>query len=282
MFTKEAIETLSESKTVDSVKGAVIEAMDSGRAFVFTPEGYTRQDLEGLLPLRRRARGAMATADAAAFASYATAHAEPGATVFVDGDTMTATAVLNLGSFDKPGHCDNTATLKLVKTAAFRALESITGMARGLSQQTVAEFIEDWAPMLSFSNENGDIPLTKALAAIRKMSIETARKVESAEGQLSASRSAFESAAATSADPIPTVIVFRTDAYAGLLARDFGVRLSVLTGGEKPMIGLRLVNVEAHQEAMAKEFAHLVASNLKWSNETVGSLPVIIGSYAKK
>ncbi len=43
--------------------------------------------------------------------------ADEGTRCFIDADNMRAVSVLNLGTIDEPGHADNTATLKLKKTA---------------------------------------------------------------------------------------------------------------------------------------------------------------------
>ncbi len=118
--------------------------------------------------------------------------------------------------------------------------------------------------------------MPKAIAAIRKLSIESMRKLESSEQSLSASKSAFESVQATSAEPIPTTIYFDCEPYYGLESRQFVLRLGVLTGGDKPAINLRVVKQELHDEEMANEFADL-------ARDALGSaLPVLIGAYASR
>ena len=244
-------------------------------ALVALPEDFRLHDLEHILPHRRRARGTMATAYVAPFAEYALAYKQPGAAVFVDAAEMRARAVLDLGTHEHPGHADNTAELKPTKTAAFDALMQINGRAR--TQQELAEFIEDWsglAPML-FLKGADDVPLSRALAAVRRITIESARKVESEEQQLSATRTAFESVQATSADPIPTQIYFTTKPYADLEERTFVLRLSILTSDKAPLLVLRIQNLEAHTEAMGKELAALVHDAIK------GEMPVLLGSYRK-
>ena len=113
-------------------------------------------------------------------------------------------------------------------------------------------------------------------AAIRKLTIETMRKLESEEQSLSASRSAFESVQATSKEPIPTTILFMCQPYKDLNERTFALRLAIQTSGDKPSVSLRIVKAEQHNEEMANELAALIGAN--FSGEGV---PVLIGAYAK-
>ena len=273
MFDKEAITALQEAQAIHQANNALSISKET-KETVALPSDYKLHDLEKLLPNRRRARGTMSTAVLEAFADYAKSHAESGASVFVDAETMSATAVLNLGTPDAPGHADNKAKLQLKRTAAFSALLHV---ANGASQRqaTVAEFLEDWALQIKCANDVGEIPTTKAIAAIRKLTIETMRKLESEEQSLSQSRSAFESVQATSKEPIPTTIVFTCQPYTDLTERTFAIRLSVQTGGDKPAITLRIIKVEQHSEDMAIELADLVES--KFSE----GIQVLIGAYSK-
>lgn len=269
------IQALEDAQAITAADLAVTGALQEGPGFVALPNEFTTHDLEKLLPHRRRARGSMGTAYVAPFAQYAQAYAGPGAAVFVDAAEMKACAVLDLGTKEHPGHADNRAQLALVKTAAYAALLQING--RGQSQQQLAEFIEDWgqAAQLQFFAASGEVPQGKALAAIRRITIESARKVESEEQQLSANRTAFESVQATSHEPLPTTIYYTTKPYADLPERMFVLRLSILTGDKSPTLVLRIQNLEAHTEAMGQELAALVFDAIG------GAMPVLLGSYSK-
>lgn len=216
----------------------------------------------------------MATSNVPDFAAYVAAHQEAGAAVFIQQDKMTAIAVLNLGTPIAPGHADNTATLAPKKTAAYTALKSIA-TGTGCAQQKMAEFLEDWPAQITCFNDAGVITPPKAIAAIRKISIENLKKLENSEAQLSASRSAFESVTATSTEPLPTTIYFKTVPYHGLQERDFVLRLGILSGGDKPAVNLRIINQEQHEEDMAVELSELVKA-------AITDLPVLIGEYAAK
>lgn len=283
MFDKEAMELLARADAIYQANEAI--GATEGQAAAL-PSDFKLHDLEQYAPNRRRARGTMTTHSFASFATYTEKHREPGAAVFVNAEEMMAVAVLNLGFAEVPGHADNLAVLKMRATAAYMGLRGATGAA--MSQARAVEFLEDWgAEHLScYAGLGADgtlgeaVPLGRAVAALRKITIEQARKVETEEQALSTSRSAFESTKASSATPLPQWMVFKCTPFDGLRERIFELRLSVLTTGDKPQISLRLVKLEQHQQEMAEEFAGL-------TREAVGlvaqaDVPVLVGSYDAK
>lgn len=277
MFDKATLTALQESA---SISQANISLEECARDVVALPSDYKLHDVEKYLKARRRARGAMVTDSLESFTSYTKTHAEEGASVFVDPAQMQAVAVLNLGTPEDAGHADNLAKLQPLKTAAYAALcQHATGQP--LKQTEVAEFFEDWAEVMHFFNEAGDITPPKAIAAVRKLTIESLRKLESSEQSLSASRSAFEAVQATSVEPIPTVIYFTCQPYRDLKERQFVLRLGVLTGGDKPQINLRIVKAEQHAEEMADELAAKISESFKFGTFEGKPLPIYVGSYAK-
>lgn len=286
MLNADAIKALSKAEATTAANDAIDAAHQSITHIMALPEDFKVHDLESFMPDRRRARGTMTTSVIADFAAYSKKHAdayeniEPdakvsgtAATVFVDKDKMQATAVLNLGDHDQPGHADNLAIVALERSAAFSAVLAIAnGQPR--KQTDVAEFLEDWAPFITCRNTDV-IGTGQAAAAIRTITIEAAKKVTSSEQQLGAEKSAFESVQASSGDNLPTTIEFLCEApYFGLSARTVTLRLSVLAT-EKPAIVLRVVKLEEHMEGMAAEFAGLVR------DELAGAMPVVIGTYRK-
>lgn len=287
MFDKATLIALQESTAITSAQMSLANAEDTNYTAAL-PSDYTLHDLESKLINRRRARGRLLTESLASFVGYTRVHAELGTSVFVDAHSMDATAILNLGTPFEPGHADNKAIYAPEKTAAYRAL---LGMANGNAhkQATVAEFLEDWPELVSCFNADGEIAPPKAIAAIRKMSLDAIRKAESSVQSLSESRSAFESVSATSSDPLPTHIYFTCQPYANLAERLFVLRLNVATGGDKPMIGLRIVKAEQHQEEMASElvelifngFATLIQKELTVDGISGLVVPVLQGTYTK-
>lgn len=278
MFDKEAIKALQEAQAIAAAQSAIDRAIATdaaealGGGVTALPSDYKIHDLEDKLPYRRRARGTMKTSSVPDFAAYVAAQAEPGASVvFVDQRRMAAVAVLNLGSPDFPGHADNLAEFGAQETAAYAALRSIaTGVAQ--KQQAVAEFLEDWPGAVKCYHEAADISPPRAIAAVRTLTLESMRRLEATEGQLSAARSTFESVKASSGpDPLPTHVYFSCAPYTGLAERVFVLRLGVRADEKAPGITLRIVNIEQHAEDMAAELAALVRGAV--------TVSVMVGTY---
>lgn len=268
-FDKDAIKELTKAQAIS----AASESLDHRTDVVALPEEFKVHDLERYSETRRRARGSMTTSVAGDFAAYVGKHANTGASVFVDVDAMAAVAVLNLGTSEFPGHADNTATLAPKKTAAYKSLKAITdGQAR--PQKVIAEWMEDWSPCIKCFVDEVETPIKKAVAAVRKITIEALRKVEASEQQLSAQRSAFESVTASSTEALPTRIEFTTEPYGDFNPRTFSLRMSVLTS-DKPALALRIANAEKHDEEMAEELAQKVNAAL-----VGGSVSVVLGTYS--
>lgn len=283
MLTKEAIQEIAQAEAISAAQVAVGGAFSGGddtNGFAALPDNFKLTDLEQHMPLRRRPRGKMTTAVLAHFAAYVAAHKQEGATVFVDKHAMNATAVLNLGTPAAPGHADNTATLAPQATAAYQAMQFILQRSnnQGLSQRELAEFMEDWAPATNMLCETADgatPPVKHCIDAVRKVTIDTATKRESVEGQLSAERSDFERVAASGGgNPLPAFVRMAFEPYHGIDKRSFLLRLGVRTEGAIKLT-LRLIKAEEHAEQMAVELAEKVTAAIEGA-------PVFVGSYSAK
>lgn len=273
MFDKESLETLMQAEAISAANSAAIDSI-ADQGVIALPEDFKTHDLESYMPKRRRARGTMTTVNDDDFAAYVKAHQEPGVAVFVDEKAMTATAILNLGTPEKPGHTDNRAVLAPPKTAAYAALLAIAN-GQGQSQKTIAEFLEDWQPAIECKGSNDNIPVPKAVAAMRKLTIEQLRKQTTEEQSLSGSRSTFDSIMASSEEPIPVTVSFKCIPHVGMNERVFTMRLGIRTGDNAPQPVLRIVKQEEHNEQMGKELAERVRQKLN-------GITVAVGTYASK
>lgn len=274
MFDKESIQALQQGAAIEQASAAMARA-ENAQHILALPEDFKLHDLERNQQHRRRARGSMATESLGSFVAYTRVHAEPGASVFIDTSHMRATAVLNLGAPDYPGQADNVATYSPDPTAPYMGLTA-TANGLGRKQVEIAEFFEDWPDHLQFFHGDGKLEPVKAIAAIRKLTIESMRKLESSEQQLSASRSAFESVQATSETPIPTTVYFTCKPYEVLQSRLFVMRLAIHTTNDKPAISLRIQKLELHKEEMGVELAGVIAGSFAGDGAT---LPILLGSY---
>ncbi|TNV14936.1 DUF2303 family protein [Buttiauxella sp. B2] len=228
---------------------------------VAIPHDLSIHSLENLNLGRYRFRGALKTTSIEDFTRYSTGFATVGTRCFIDADNMKAVTVLNLGTLGEPGHADNTATVQLKKTAPYAALLEINGDRK--SQKELAEWVEDYADFLMGFDANGEvIPAKKAAAALRKITIESNQSADFEDNDFSGKRSLMESVEAKTKDIMPVAFEFSCVPFEGLQDRPFKLRLSIITG-DRPVLVLRVAQLEAAQEAMATEFRDLLVEKFK-------------------
>lgn len=191
------------------------------------------------------------------YIKYVERNAQPSAQCFVDPDNMLAKTVFDLGDVINPGHANHIAKLSLSATAAFKAVQKIDG--KQLDQRDLSDWLEDWADNITAFDDTGEeISFANALAAVRKITLDYAKSEEHEVGDFAAKKSAMESVEAKSKLTIPYSFTFTCETYGGLNIRDIQLRLSILTGGNEPVLVLRMVKAEALKEAIAEEFADKV------------------------
>lgn len=228
---------------------------------VAVPHDIKVQNIESLFSNRFRFRGAMRTTSIDDFSRYSTGFATEGTRCFIDACNMDAVTVLNIGTLDNPGHADNTATIKLKKTASYNALLNINGERN--SQKELAEWLEDYADFITGFDKDGEvIQATKAAAAIRKITIEANSSADFEDNDFSGKRSVMESVEAKTKDIMPVAFEFKCVPFEGLKERPFKLRMSIITG-ERPVLVLRIVQIESVQEDIANEFRDLLVDKFK-------------------
>lgn len=242
-----------------------IDATECPTALV--PENAQIESLERFNSQRFRFRGTMTTTSIDDFARYSKGYAsdsEP-ARCFIDADNMTARSVFNIGTLDNPGHADNVASITLKKTAPFRALLQIDGQR--LKQKQIAEWLEDWSDyLLAFDADGKTMEISQAAQAVRRITIQQATQQDHETGDFAGKKSLMQSVEASSKDVMPVAFEFKCVPYEGLGERRFSLRNSLLTSDE-PCFVLRIVQLEAQEEAIANEFRDLLIS--KFDGESV-------------
>lgn len=225
---------------------------------------------EHLLPGRSRFRGAFSTALPLSFAHYVGQASGIGA-VYVNPERLKAVAVLNQGTTDLPGHCDWTADLNLKPTAGYAALLAVNG--KKMTQRETTEWLEDWAPILTAIFNGDPAPISRAIAAVRSITIKAKDEASHTVSDFGARQSGLsEIEAVSGAGELPSLIEANVVPAQGLRPRIIPLRLSVITG-DKPGIVLRIVSLETIQEAIAIEFRDLLESLL------ANNVPVHIGDF---
>ncbi|HHR3293893.1 DUF2303 family protein [Klebsiella oxytoca] len=222
------------------------------------PQNTSIESLERFAVERFRFRGAMDTTSIDDFVRYSVAYAqeEEKARCFIDADNMLARSIFNIGTLDNPGHADNVASIKLKKTAPFRALLAING--DHLNQKQIAEWLEDWSDyLLAFDAGGNTMTIAQAAQAVRRVTIQQATQADHEDSDFSGKKSLMQSIEASSKEVMPVAFEFKCVPYEGLGERRFSLRNSLLKSSD-PVFVLRIVQLEAQEEAIANEFRDLL------------------------
>jgi uncharacterized protein YfdQ (DUF2303 family) len=222
------------------------------------PKDVSVESLERFGFTRFRFRGVMDTTSIDDFVRYSVGYAsvEEPARCFIDAQNMSARSVFNIGTLDNPGHADNVSTIKLKQTAPFLALLAINGDR--LNQKQIAEWLEDWSDYLTaFDADGKTMSIAQAAQAVRRITIQQATQADHEDGDFSGKKSLMQSIEASSKDVMPVAFEFKCVPYEGLGKRAFSLRNSLLKSSE-PCFVLRIVQLEAQEEAIANEFRDLL------------------------
>lgn len=222
------------------------------------PQNTSVESLERYSLERFRFRGAMDTTSIDDFVRYSVGYAQEDdkARCFIDADNMLARSIFNIGTLDNPGHADNVASIKLKKTAPFRALLAING--DHLNQKQIAEWLEDWSDyLLAFDASGNTMTIAQAAQAVRRVTIQQATQADHEDSDFSGKKSLMQSIEASSKEVMPVAFEFKCVPYEGLGERRFSLRNSLLKSSD-PIFVLRIVQLEAQEEAIANEFRDLL------------------------
>lgn len=221
------------------------------------PEGTAVASLERFALERYRFRGAMDTTSIDDFVRYSVGYAQK--TKKPVASSMPTTCWRALSSTSVLwiiGHADNVASIKLKKTAPFRALLSING--DHLNQKQIAEWLEDWSDYLTaFDADGNTMKIAQAAQAVRRVTIQQTNASDHEDGDFSGKKSLMQSIEASSKDVMPVAFEFKCVPYKGLGERAFSLRNSLLKSND-PVFVLRIVQLEAQEEAIANEFRDLL------------------------
>lgn len=232
---------------------------------IVLPNDFKVSSLENLQEGRFRFRGEMKTTSISDFVKYSIKNAiDEGVSCFIDADEMSAKTIFNIGTIGEPGHADNTAVVKLKQTAPFAALLKIDSVKH--RQKELAEWLEDWRDyLMAFDADGNVLDIKQSISAVRRITIESTRSAEHEDHDFSAKRSVLENVEARSKDVMPTAFQFTCTPYDELKERSIKLRYSVLTGGDVPVLVLRIVQLENLEEQIAQEFRSLLCDEFDGS-----------------
>lgn len=254
-----------ETNQVQEISKLALASVKVGQSdfpIAILPNNMNISSLEDFNQHRNYFRAKYNTDNFGSFISYAKRNEKTDAQCFINSEVLGAEIIFDIGTPEKPLHGKHTANLVMSKTAAYKALLEFQG--RKLNQRDFSEWLEDWADYLTaYNGDDEKMSLTATIQAIRKMTLDYARSEEHNISDFGASKSALESVEAKSKLELPKGFLFVTEPYQGLSAQGFYLRLSVLTGGDAPILVARLTKLEKIQEAIAQEFADKLIEQLK-------------------
>jgi len=260
---KDAIQHLEQTVLLENVNSE-LEKSKTKTPLIAMPSSISLENLESYMPNRSSFRMNFETKSINDFSNYAEEFDKEGAKCFVDSDNVSAKIIFDIGTEALPEHQRNTAKLRLDKTAAFSRLLSVNG--ERFNQKEAANFIEDWGDFIVVSTSSAEaMTIAQAANAITKLTIESARSLTSEMDDFSEHMSAMERVEVKNKDKMPSNIDFTCVPYGGLDERKFQIKLSVLTGGDKPQVSLRIVKLEQHKEDIIEEFKEILVGKFEKS-----------------
>lgn len=253
---KTAIQQIQESANIPEI----IKQIDNNVLAIpvaAIPNSISIKSLEEYMPNAAFYRMNYKTNSLRDFIGYNKENDADGALCFIDDEKMQAATTFDLVVDCNPGHKKHTARVSLERTAALRALLAI--VEERLSQKDASEFFEDWASCITVFKKDGEkLELVQAVQSLRNMTIESAKEINSQINDFSESMSSMERVEAKNKDQLPAEFYFKCTPYNGLDSREFQVRISILTGGDKPAIKFRIIQYEEVIEDMVDEFRDIL------------------------
>jgi uncharacterized protein YfdQ (DUF2303 family) len=236
---------------------------------ILVPDGFSLKNTAQYKAGRDRFTGSFETPSKDEWAAYIKAQelGKDSASCFIDGDRLTAKAILDLGSIDQPGHCSHHAELDLEFTPEYDFLINTLNEIK-MNQKQMAERLEEWSDFIDAVDDTEDeqkMSAKELVQAIRKINIEATSSIESEVGQYAENRSSLEKIEAKNKERMPSIITFKCRPTEDLDERDFALRLSVIADSGKPVLVMRVQRLAVIKKEIAEEFKGLAKEALTGS-----------------
>lgn len=270
-----------------------LEQVALGADIVAVPHGVQVKDLEQFKDHRDHWRGNLATDHIDSFVKFCETHVSTFGDfpVFINAHNMKAESILDYGQDTLPGHCRLTANLKLEKTALF--VNMVNNFVNEIeSQKGLVNLIEEYAAHIVVYGENEEggreaMALPAAMAALRRMSVDTVHNVSSEQNNYGSSNSAMEKVDIKANGMRPIALSFTCKPYKELSERIFMFRISPIVKGNEICFKLSALMFEETMEEMALEFQTVLSDKLKAMTDAIEKeedqdgpvVNVLIGSY---
>lgn len=196
-----------------------------------------------------------------------------GTAVFVKPDGSGAQAIIDFGDHDHPQWQRHKAGLNMKHTAEFAACLGINGKA--MTQRQIIEWLEDWGHIASGVNAAGEsLTVPRIIAALRRIDLKASRAASHEDRNFGATRTAMEEIEASSGDgAMPDIIKIVCQVYPCTKQREVTLRLSLLTGDDKPTLKARIIGLDTINKEVAEEIEMEIITRLGDSSSVfVGSV----------
>lgn len=265
---------ISSSSDIDRI--VQLAAASSAELITFTPtialpDGVTIHSLEKYSSAPVRMRQNFHTERPSDFIAYVSDNKSDSTSIYVAADGARTKAILDHGTVDFPEFGEHTALLNLKKTRAFIALETLCSKSR--NQQDLIDYLEDWAKdgTAECLRDGEKVNTALAIVAVRKVEIKASAQSTHAQGDFNVATSSVASLDVTGAtERMPTHIVLKSPIYNVTAERDIVCRIGITGDEGKPQIRLRIMQIEMHEEAVAREIESLMRTELETCRVFVG------------
>ena len=247
------------AKLQETAVAEALNKVETDTPCVIAPNDFKVIDLEHLQANRSHFRGTFDTESIKSLEEYCSQYTKDtehpySAECYASREKMSAEVIFDIGTIAEPGHCKHKAKIALRKTADFKELLNLN--RNRIGQKDLAEFLEDYREQIVAHKDGEDetMDIRKALASIRNLKITASVDDEHTTEDFSASSSRMASVTATATHGNVAGFSFTCTPYHELQEYTFYVRLSLLTGREKPEWIPRIVQLEKREQEMAEEF----------------------------
>lgn len=226
------------------------------------PKDWQLESLERFSTTPEFFRGHFTTTTMAEFIAYANQHGSADTGVFIDPDSMTAAAIIDLGNHAAPEWGKHRASATLKRTPAYAAL--LKSADETLQQQAFIDFIEDWADHIHFYFKDGDVTdAATAVKTLRRLKVNANAQQEQTVGNFAASRSALETVEINAGqEELPDGFRFHVAPYEGFDRHIFNCQLRAVSDDKAVKLKYRIGQLETIKEAIANEFRDRIKTGI--------------------
>ena len=191
--------------------------------------------------------------------------------IFINQDELSAEAIFDFGTVEKPSWQEHIAKLSLNKKPAIVALESLDKVK--LTQTALADFIQDWLENITFYNSsNALIPTSEAIYAIQNIVVDSNKKAISSVMNMSAEAGSMEAVDIASKDgELPAYFYLSAAPFEGFLETKYRCILRAHKDGSI-ILSYRIMSLESIENSHAEQFKDLILDS------TSTDLKVFIGT----